>query len=201
MQRVKRSDLSSSSSLQLGFLASHNGTDMKGIISALKSGDLKGDACVIISNNRDSLSLEYAREQQIPFYHLSEKQLGSAEELDKAIRDRLIEHGVNLVILSGYMKRVGPLTRGALPDRILNVHPALLPLHAGVYGDSVHGEVLDAGEKETGVTIHTIDEQYDKGRIIWQSKVQVCRGDTIELLRERVQAEEVRAFIEVLKNI
>lgn len=187
--------------LRLGFLASHNGTTMQGIISKLNAGHLKGKTAVVISNNSSSQALKYAKEAGIPFFHISESVYKTSEATDNAIRDCLISNGVNLVILSGYMKNIGFLTRNAFPGKILNVHPALLPKYAGIWGDAVHSAVLSSKDAITGVTIHQIDEEYDHGPILFQSEVPVLVNDTIESLRSRVQAEEVQAFIEVLQKI
>lgn len=188
--------------LRLGFLASHNGTAMQGIISELNSHNrIKGTASVVISNNSSSRALYYAKEAGIPSYHISESVYSTQGETDQAIRDCLISNGVNIVILSGYMKKVGDLTLNAFPGRILNVHPALLPKCSGIWGDAVHSAVLDSKDQVTGVTIHQIDEKYDHGPILMQSEVPVLANDTVESLRSRVQAEEVRSFIDVLKKI
>lgn len=188
--------------LKLGFLASHNGTVMQGIISELNSPNrLKATASVVISNNSSSRALNYAKVTGIPSFHISESVYSNQEETDKAIRDCLIANGANLVILSGYMKKVGDLTLKAFPGRILNVHPALLPKHSGIWGDAVHSAVLDSKEQVTGVTIHQIDEVYDHGPILLQSEVPVLANDTVESLRKRVQKEEINSFIKLLAQI
>lgn len=188
--------------LMIGFLASHNGTAMQGIIAVLNTDKSpKGSACLVISNNRSSNALNYAKEAGIPSYHISESNLITPEATDKAIRDCLISNGVNLVILSGYMKKVGDFTLNAFPGRILNVHPALLPKYTGIWGDAVHSAVLDSKDQVTGVTIHQIDEEYDHGPILMQTEVPVLANDTVESLRSRVQVEEVRSFIDVLQKI
>jgi len=174
---------------------------MQGIIAAIELGELQAEAKIIISNNINSKALLFAKSKNIAQVLINESVCGDAAKVDETIRDALISHGVNLVILSGYMKRVGPLTREAYPDRILNIHPSLLPRHAGLWGDAVHTAVLESGDKVTGVTIHTIDEEYDRGKIIRQSEVLVRPGDSVEDLRKRVQEEEIRSFIEVLKEV
>ncbi len=187
--------------LKLAFLTSHNGTVMRGIISALHAKILSGKPKVIISNNSDSPALQFAEEQKIPYYHISDQSLGSFNSSDEAISSALLKHKANLIILSGYMKKVGEVTRRNFPGKILNVHPALIPLHAGLWGDAVHKAVLDSKEKVTGVTIHAIDEEYDKGTILSQSKVKVLAYDTVETLRFRVQAMEIATIIALLKDI
>ncbi len=189
-------------SLRIGFLASHNGTTMKGIISELNlKTKLKGAACVVISNNSSSPALKFAKDAGIPAVRISETTHKSPEETDKSIRDCLTSHGVNLVILSGYMKKVGDLTLNVYPGRILNVHPALLPKHSGIWGDAVHSAVLDSKETVTGVTIHQIDSVYDHGQILMQTNAPVLPNDSIESLRTRVQSEEINSFIKLLTQI
>lgn len=188
--------------LTIGFLASHNGTAMQGIIAELNlEAKPKGAASVVISNNQSSPALKFARDAGIPAIRISEAMHNNPEETDVSIRDCLTAHGVNLVILSGYMKKVGDSTLKAFPGRILNVHPALLPNHSGIWGDAVHSAVLDSKEPVTGVTIHQIDEVYDHGPILLQSEVPVLANDTVESLRKRVQKEEIDSFIKLLEQI
>ena len=188
--------------LRLGFLASHNGTDMRGIIAALNSGELNGTAEVVISNNAEAPALAFAKEAGIPAFCINIKTHGTAEKVDNAICQTLKDHHVNLVILSGYMKMLGPKTCAAFPEKILNVHPALLPNYAGLWGDSVHEAVLAAQEKITGVTIHTIvANEYDKGSILLQTQVPVRGDDTVETLRKRVQTAEIDSFVTLLRKM
>jgi phosphoribosylglycinamide formyltransferase-1 len=188
--------------LRLGFLASHGGSSMTAILDAIRRGQLDASAQVVISNNSRSAALATARGAGIPSYHVSETMVGSPNKFDVAIRDALVRHDVNLVILSGYMKKVGPKTLDAFRGRILNVHPALLPKYGGhgMYGHNVHA-VLAAGETETGVTIHLVDEEYDHGRIISQAAVPVLKTDTVDSLAARVLEREKTFFVEVLQRI
>ena len=189
--------------LNLGFFASHEGTNMQAIIDACKSGKLNAKPCVVISNNSDSGAIQRAKQEGIPYYHLSNKTHPEPSELDKAILDALRSHNVNLVILAGYMKKLGPQTLGAYNGRILNIHPALLPKYGGkgMYGRYVHAAVLASGDKITGVTIHVVDAEYDRGPIIAQCQVPVLEGDTVETLSQRVLKREHEFFVETLQKI
>lgn len=189
--------------LKLGFLASHRGSSMRAIVEAIRTGRLNAEARVVISNNRDAAALDYARAAGIPAYHLSGNTHPDPAELDRAILDALQKHDVTLVILSGYMKKIGPLTLAAYQDRILNIHPALLPRFGGqgMYGKRVHEAVLAAGEPVTGVTVHFIDEQYDHGPIIGQRTVPVLATDTVDTLAARVLECEKAFFVEILQQI
>ena len=188
--------------LHLGFLASHGGSNMQAIMDACKDGRLNAKPCVVISNNSDSMALQRARNEGIPCYHISgATHPGSAE--DEEILRALKRHGVETVILAGYMKQLGTITLQAYRGRILNIHPALLPKFGGkgMYGRRVHEAVLAAGEQVTGVTIHIIDENYDTGPIVNQCQVPVLAGDTADSLAERVLKHEHRLYVETLQKI
>ena len=189
--------------LRLGFLASHEGTNVQAIIYACKDGRLDARPCVVISNNARARVLSRARREGVPWRHLSTRTHPDPAELDKAIRDTLQAHQVNLVVLAGYMKKLGPLTLDYYHARILNTHPALLPKFGGkgMYGRHVHEAVLAAGEKVTGVTIHLVDEEYDTGKILAQSEVPVVDGDTPDTLSERVRSRERELYVETLRRI
>lgn len=189
--------------MNIGFLASHNGSNMQAIIDAAKSGTLKATCAVVISNNGGSGALTRARQEGIPSYHLSSKTHPQAEELDEAILNAMLEHKVDIVVLAGYMKKLGPKTLARYGGSVLNIHPALLPKHGGqgMYGIHVHEAVLAAGDTMTGVSIHIVDEEYDTGPVIAQATVPVMDGDTPETLQARVLKTEHRLFPETLQKI
>ncbi|ROL57053.1 phosphoribosylglycinamide formyltransferase [Bacteroidetes/Chlorobi group bacterium Naka2016] len=189
--------------LRIGFLASHNGSNMQAIIDSIKRGELDAIPAVVISNNSNAFALERARREGIPAYHISSKQYPTEEELDKAILETLIKHNVNIVCLAGYMKKVGPKVLNYFKNRVLNIHPALLPKFGGkgMFGKYVHEAVLKAGEKESGCTVHLVDEIYDHGRILGQKIVPVFPDDTVETLAQRVLEQEHKLYPEVLQKI
>ena len=188
--------------LHLGFLASHGGSNMQAIIEACKSGQLNANPCVVISNNSNSMALQRAKNEGIPQYHISVLTHPGPQE-DEEILRVLRHHGVDTVILAGYMKRLGSVSLRAYRGRILNIHPALLPKFGGkdMYGKRVHEAVLAAGEKVTGVTIHIVDERYDTGPIIAQCQVPVLENDTADSLAERVLKHEHVLYAETLQKI
>lgn len=189
--------------LKLGFLASHQGSNMQAIIDACLEGRLAAEPCVVISNNRNAEALQRAQKAGVPAYHMNSKTHPDPNALDLAIVDVLRRHGVNLLILAGYMRKVGPQTLREFWSRILNIHPALLPKFGGqgMYGMHVHEAVIRSGDRETGITIHVVDEEYDQGPIVSQCRIPVEPGDTPESLRERVLAREHEFFVETLVKI
>jgi len=189
--------------MNIGFLASHNGTNMQAIIDACKSGALQATPAVVISNNSSSGALARAQQEGIPHYHLSAKTHPDPALLDQAIRDTLLRHGVDTVVLAGYMKKLGPETLSRFQGRILNIHPALLPKFGGkgMYGMHVHEAVIAAGESESGVSIHIVDAEYDTGPVIAQARVPIEPADTPETLAKRVIQKEHMFFPEILRKI
>lgn len=189
--------------MNIGFLASHGGSNMQAIIDACKAGRLSAVPVVVISNNAESRALERARNEGIPNYYLSGKTHPDPDSLDQAILDALILHKVDVVALAGYMKKLGPKTLAHFRGRILNIHPALLPKHGGkgMYGIRVHEAVIAAGETESGVTVHLVTEEYDKGPILARVTVPVMPGDTPEILAERVLVQEHILYPATLQRI
>ncbi len=189
--------------MRLGVLASHRGSVLQAVVDACAAGRLAATPAVVISNNGESEALARARRHGIPHAHLSGVTHPDPAALDAAIRDTLVAHGVELVLLLGYMKKLGPATLRQFTGRVLNTHPALLPRFGGqgMFGARVHEAVLAAGERETGVTVHLADGEYDHGRIVAQCRVPVVAGDTVESLAERVQAREREFLVETLAAI
>ncbi len=158
---------------------------------------------MIISNNSNSGAIEKAKELNIPNYHISSANFNNEEEIDNEIVKKLAEHQVDLVILAGYMKKIGQQILSNYKGRILNIHPALLPKFGGkgMYGINVHKAVIEAGETVSGATIHIVDEEYDKGRILAQSEVPVLAGDSPEMLASRVLVAEHLLYSDTIKRI
>jgi phosphoribosylglycinamide formyltransferase-1 len=189
--------------LKLGFLASHGGSSMKAILDAIGKGALRASACVVISNNPDAPALAYARALGVPAYHLSRTRLGEAEDVDRAIAETLAVRGAELVVLSGYLRKLGPLTLERYGGRILNIHPGLLPAYGGqgMYGRHIHEAVISAGERLSGITVHVVDEEYDHGPVVAERRIPVQPGDTPQTLALRIQAQEPPFFVETLQRM
>jgi phosphoribosylglycinamide formyltransferase-1 len=189
--------------MRLGFLASHSGSSMQAILAAIRQGVLKAEAAIAIANNADAPALAYAKAAGLATRHISARSHGDAAAADRAIAEALQEAGVELVVLSGYMRKLGPATLGAYRDRILNIHPALLPKYGGqgMYGGKVHAAVVAAGETETGATIHLVDEIYDHGAPLAQRRVPVLPEDTAETVEAKVRAIEPGLYVDTLADI
>ena len=189
--------------MNLGFFASHGGSNMQALIDATKRGALDARPVLLISNNRNSQATVRAQQEGMPFLVMNSVTHPDFDALDQAMLDALREHEVDLIILAGYMKMIGPKVLEAYDGRILNIHPALLPKFGGhgMFGQHVHRAVLDAGEAVTGVTIHLVNHEYDQGRIIAQAKVPVMPDDTVESLAARVLEKEHEFFAETLQEV
>ena len=191
------------SKLALGVLASHGGTNLQAIIDSCRSGAIDAEVRVVISNNSRSLALERARRANIPASHLSGGTHPAPDLLDETITETLQSYDVQVVALAGYMKMLGPRTLDAYRNRILNVHPALLPKFGGrgMYGERVHEAVLASGDRVSGVTVHLVDEEYDHGPVVAQTEVPVLPGDTPDTLAARVLEQEHILYPETIQRI
>ncbi len=188
---------------RLGFLASHSGTNMQSIINACKDGRIQAVPAVVISNNGASAALDRAAGEGIPAYHISSKNYADPESLDCAVRDILLKHQVDLVVLAGYMKKIGLQTLAVFEGRIINIHPALLPRFGGkgMFGKYLHEQVLASGDRETGVTVHVVTNDYDSGSILAQRTVPILEKDTPDTLAARVLEVEHELYVETIGKI
>ncbi len=187
--------------LNLCVLASGSGSNLKAIIKAGKSGYIRSKVVLVISNNSASKAITTAKQNKIPAYHLSQKLFKSQHEFDKKFLSLLKEYKIDLIILAGYMKMVSQAVTKKYKNRILNIHPALLPEFGGkgMYGLNVHEAVLKSLNEVTGATVHLVDDVYDNGLIILQKEVKVKPGDTPELLQKRVLRSEHKLYPEAIK--
>jgi phosphoribosylglycinamide formyltransferase-1 len=187
--------------INLVVLASGGGTNLQAIIDNIEAGKLYAQIKAVISNNSKSGALERARNHNIQAIHLSHKQFATPEEFDQKLLSVLKENETDLVILAGYMKMISPTVIREYKNKIINIHPALLPSFGGkgMYGMHVHEAVLDSGVKVTGVSVHTVDEVYDHGPILYQKCVPVLPDDTPESLQQRVLPYEHEAYSNVIK--
>jgi len=174
--------------MNIAVFASGRGSNFQAILNAIDDGRLPAVVTLLVSNNSNAGAMELARSRNIPAIHLNQKQYSSAQLYEEQLLQSLTRYKVELIALAGYMKRIPTVVIDRFRNRILNVHPALLPAFggAGMYGIHVHEAVLASGAKVTGVTVHVVDEEYDKGPIVMQKCVDVLDDDTPESLAARV---------------
>ncbi len=178
--------------LNIGVLVSGGGTNLKKLLDAEAAGEIpNGKIRVVISSRADAYALERAKKAGIETAVLSRKDYSGVDEYSKALTAALRERGVELVVLAGFLTITGNSFVEAFPNRILNVHPALLPAFGGkgYYGLHVHEAVLERGVKVTGATVHFVNEVCDGGPIVLQKAVEVRPDDTPETLQRRVMEE------------
>ncbi len=190
--------------LNIAAFGSGKGSNFQAILSAVQRGKIPGaQICLVVSNNSRAGILDIARKNSLPALHVSQMQFPTDEAFVGALLSALRSHGANFIVLAGYMKMLPPQVIRAYRDRIVNIHPALLPKFGGtgMYGMHVHEAVLSAREERSGATVHWVDEQYDHGAIVLQKSVPVLPGDTPESLAERVLAVEHEIYPEALRRI
>lgn len=191
--------MQSGKKIKIGILGSTRGTSLQPVIEEIEKGLLNASIEIVISNNEDAYILERARKYGIISTHIDD--LGKdREKYDREISKIFESFGVDLILLIGYMKILSPFFVQTWRNKIMNGHPSLLPAFAGKMDEQVHYDVLASGEKESGCTIHFVDEGVDAGAIIIQKKCSVLSHDTVISLKERVQKLEGEAFIEAIKG-
>ena len=188
--------------LRVGVLASHQGTNFQAVVDACQQGRIRAHVALLICNNSNAPDMTRARRSGIPTVHLSSITHPSPDLLDESMNNHLTEENIDLVVLAGYMKKLAPRVLDAYRDRIINVHPSLLPHHGGpgFYGSRVHKAVIEAGDSETGATVHLVNSEYDMGKTLMQEKITVEVDDTPESLAERLHPIEHKLLIEVIQQ-
>ena len=177
---------------KIAVFVSGGGTNLQALIDAERSGALpSGEIVLVVSSSESAYALERARQAGIPAVVCSRRALGSREALESAISEALKEHGVQMIVLAGFMSILSPEFTKQWPERILNVHPSLIPAFCGegFYGLRVHEAALAYGVKVTGATVHFVNEIPDGGEILEQKAVEVLPGDTPETLQRRVMEQ------------
>ncbi|ANT65574.1 phosphoribosylglycinamide formyltransferase [Prosthecochloris sp. CIB 2401] len=188
---------------KLAAFCSGSGTNFQALFHAINERNLPAEFTLCLSNRSECGAITFARANGVPTLHLSEKQYDTSDEFAAAMLEALEEHQVDIILLAGYLRMVPRKVVDAYSMKMLNIHPALLPKFGGpgMYGIAVHKAVLEAGEKETGATIHYVDAEYDKGPLLLQRAVPVKPGDTPERLAERVLACEHQLYPDALEKL
>lgn len=189
--------------LRIAVFASHGGSNLQALIDGCAAGQIDGEIVLVVSNNSKAFALERARNHHIDTLVMTDSAFAAPEDYADELAARLLRRRVNLICLAGYMKMIPRRIIEQYRNKIVNIHPALLPKHGGkgMFGIHVHKAVIAAGDKETGVTIHLVNEVYDDGRIVAQGRVGVLEGDTPESLQERVLELEHQLYPETVAKI
>jgi phosphoribosylglycinamide formyltransferase-1 len=182
--------------VNLGVLVSGSGSNLQSIIDNIERGTLPAQIRIIVSNNPGAFALERAKKHGIPTAVIEHAGFASREDYDRKLVDTLIDNGVELVVLAGFMRVLSPFFLRSFPARVMNIHPALLPSFPGTHGQK---QAFDYGVKFSGCTVHFADEGVDTGPIIIQAVVPVCDTDTEETLSQRILKEEHRIYPQAIR--
>jgi phosphoribosylglycinamide formyltransferase-1 len=185
--------------LRVAVLGSTRGTAMQGILDAVAAGTLDIELVLVFSDRASAPILDRARNCGVPTLYVDPAGL-TREDYDAQITQALQQVDAELILMIGYMRIVSPAFVQQWRGRMLNVHPSLLPAFGGLMNARVHEAVLAAGVAETGCTIHQVTEEVDGGSIVLQKRCAVLPGDSVDTLKDRVQALEQIAFVEVLQG-
>jgi len=181
--------------LKIGVLISGSGTNLQAILDEINAG-LPVEVVKVISSRPDAYGIERAKAAGIPVTALNREVYADAAAADARIVEEMEAAGAEYLVMAGYMRKVTPVILNAFPDRVLNLHPALLPSFKGAHAIA---DAFEAGVKVTGVTVHFANEDYDKGPIVAQEPVRVLEGDTLDTLEARIHEVEHRIYPESLR--
>ena len=176
---------------------------MQALIDATNSGQLEAEIALVVSSSAKAFGLTRAEQSGVPSFVFREKKYDSKEEASRALLEKLKENAIDFIALAGYLKLISPELISAYRRKIINMHPALLPKYGGqgMYGLHVHEAVLAAGDKESGLSFHIVDEEYDRGRIVEQFRAPVQENDSPEILQKRIQNIEHEQYPIVLGKL
>jgi len=186
--------------ISLGIMGSTRGTDMQAIIDAIQQKTLAATIKIVVSNKKDAYILERARQNHLKALFVDPKGL-TRETYDQTISDIMRACNVELIVLIGYMRILSAAFVNDWKNKIINVHPSLLPDFAGGMDSDVHAKVLNSNAKETGCTVHIVTENVDAGPILVQKKCKIFENDTVETLKKRVQLLEGESLVEAIRKI
>lgn len=184
--------------LRIAVFISGTGTNMVAIINAIKAGELDAEIELVVSSNTKAKGIARAQEEGLETLVLEPADYERPLDVDARLVKELQDRNVDYVVMAGYMRKVTPVLLDAFPNRVVNLHPALLPKHRGAHAIQ---DAYDAGDEVTGITIHFANEEYDKGPIIFQHEVPVLPGEPIEDLEARIHEAEHTYYPQVLQSL
>ncbi len=185
--------------LKIAVLGSTKGTDLDAVCNAIQTGELDAEIAVVISDRKNAYILERAKKQGIPAFFINPQNFRGREDYDRDIIEKLNREQIGLVLLIGYMRILSSYFIEQFRNRIINIHPSLLPAFAGGMDLDVHKLVIEKGIKVSGCTLHFVDEGTDTGPIILQQSVEVNKNDTPQSLKEKVQKAEQEVIVKGIK--
>lgn len=188
--------MSATKKVKVGVLASGSGTNLQAIIDACEKEGISAEVAVVLSDKEDVYALKRAEKHKIPHFFVNSKNFPSREDYDRELIRILSEHEIDLVVLAGFMRLMSSVFIQAFRNRVMNIHPALLPSFPGTHGVR---DALEYGVKVSGVTVHFADEGLDTGPIILQEAVPVLENDTEETLHNRIHQAEYRLYPKAIK--
>jgi phosphoribosylglycinamide formyltransferase-1 len=183
---------------RIAIFASGSGSNAQRIIEYFRNHpDIK--VCILLSNNKEALALERAEKLGVETMVFNRKEFKESDHVVNELKKR----NINWIILAGFLWLIPDNLTKAFKDRIINIHPALLPMYGGkgMYGMHVHKAVIEAGDKESGISIHYVNENYDEGKLIFQAKCMVEPGDTPEMLAKKIQKLEHEHFPRIIEEL
>lgn len=185
---------------RIAVFISGGGSNLQALIDATKDGRLRGEIVLVVSSSPTAYGLTRAQDSGVATFVFQSKDFDTKDSAENALLKKLKESQIEYIALAGYMKFLSPKIVSAYKNKIINIHPALLPKYGGkgMYGLNVHQAVIESGDKESGLTIHVVDEIYDHGKVLAQVKVPVKVDDTPETLQKRIQIEEHKHYPIVL---
>lgn len=184
--------------MKIAVFASGNGSNFEAIVKSMNQGEIEGAIVLVFSDRTDAYVLERAKSLQIPVRSFSPKQFANKVEYEREILKELEAKEVELLVLAGYMRLIGPTLLNAYPNRILNIHPALLPEFPGLHGIR---DAFEAGVKQTGVTVHYVDNGVDTGPILAQKRVNIEENETLASLELKIHQAEHQLYPEVIQDV
>ena len=186
---------------QIAVFASGKGSNFQTIFKKIQEGYLKCEISVLISDRPGTGALEFANHNGITTYIIKQKSFNSPSEFDEKLLEILIKHHINYIILAGYLKKIPDNVISHFQNKIVNIHPALLPAFGGkgMYGMHVHDAVFNSGAQFSGVTVHLVNKDYDAGPVLLQKAVDICQCESAEEIAAKVLAEEHRIYSDALK--
>jgi phosphoribosylglycinamide formyltransferase 1 len=191
--------------LNICVFASGGGSNFRAILEARRNGFLHSDIRILITNNSVCGAVEIAKEYGVNIFHISRKVFPELDDAEygQVFVDKLKEYEIDLIVLAGYMKMIEPAVIKSFTNRIINIHPALLPSFGGkgMYGINVHKAVIETRVRVSGLTIHVVNEEYDKGRILFQKSVEVNEDDNEYTLQKKILVLEHKYYSYVIKKI